>query len=532
MKIKSITAFPDTIRFTFTDEIHEILTICTYVPLVCGNDSPDFVPGKVVFPGRAVSCQTAAVQGEYAEIPRFCGDFDQLVCRFSVTRNGIPIPGVCYVTDFSEDFSRWNYDPPIIDRPVGTWVTALPEDQEYLRFGYMMTEIDMAWILTLHPEEDDIAHSFNGRTYYFRRDMMELYEAFSKPYTDRGIPFLIRFINRFHYQNHDASEELFSLLRHPGYEPDFPAVEMSAFNLRTEDGFSMYCAALDFLFARYASPDSPYGWSVMTDIGNEVNSPGMWHNMGPMPCEGFMEEYTVSLRLAWLLSHKYYAHHRVNISLEHHFNVADGVGDSLHFYPAAQCLAELIRICRRDGDFDWGVAAHPYPSDVLNPAFWEDKDAVFSLDTPKITLKNMEVWPALLSSPDYLYRGQPRHVIFDEQGFHTNDDDPDTENKGAYAFVLAWLKLRRQPGIELLLLHRYADMPDDSEYSLKLGLRRALGYGDERHLLILPGAYKKVCYAIRDMDTPAQEQWIREARDFIGPERFDALLDPMIDIDT
>ena len=98
--------------------------------------------------------------------------------------------------------------------------------------------------------------------------------------------------------------------------------------------------------------------------------------------------------------------YRVNISLEHHHNVRDLVGDSLHFYPAAQCLAQLVRICRSDGDFDWGVAAHPYPSDILNPAFWEAEDAVFRLDTPKITLKNMEVWPALLSSPDYLYRGE------------------------------------------------------------------------------------------------------------------------------
>ena len=74
----------------------------------------------------------------------------------------------------------------------------------------------------------------------------------------------------------------------------------------------------------------------------------------------------------------------------------------------------------------------------------------------------------------------------------------------------------------------YADMPDDSEYSLKLGLRRAKGYGDERHLLILPGEYKKICHAIRDTDTHAEEKWIREARAFIGPDRFDALLDPQI----
>lgn len=519
MTVTAITAGVQEIRIRLAEDIPGTLAIEARIPLVCGKEDPAFVPGRVVYAG------TAPVKDGEAVIPRYCGDFDMLVCRFTVTVQGTAADGVCYVTDFTEDFSLHDYDPPKTDRPIGTWVTAMPEDIDYLRMGYMMTEIDMAWILTLTPAPDDIPHQWNGRTYYFRRDIMELYEQFSHPVTDRGIPFLIRFINRFHYQNYGGSEELFSLLSHPGYEPDFPAVEMSAFNLRTEEGFSLYCATLDFLFARYCTPDSPYGWSVMTDIGNEVNSSGMWHNMGEMPCAGFMEEYSVSLRLAWLLSRKYYARHRVNISLEHHMNVPDRP-DPMRFYPARECLEHLLRCCRRDGDFDWGVAAHPYPSDIYNCDFYNDSDADFTFSTPKITLKNPEVWQALLSSPSYLYRGTPRRVIFDEQGFHTRDDDPLTEEKAAYGFVLAWLKLRKLERIDLLLLHRYADMPDTSEYGLKLGLRYALGYGDDMHLLIIPGAYKKVCYAIRGMDSPEEEKWIREARDFIGHDKFDALLNP------
>ena len=43
-------------------------------------------------------------------------------------------------------------------------------------------------------------------------------------------------------------------------------------------------------------------------------------------------------------------------------------------------------------------------------------------EAPIVTMKNMEVWPALLSRPEFLYRGQPRRVIFDEQGFNTRED--------------------------------------------------------------------------------------------------------------
>jgi len=519
MNITAITASRDEICFAFSEAGYGELSVRAQIPLVCGKSSPDFVPG------RMIAEYTVSLQGDKVSIPRKHGEWDLLVCRFTLSMQGEQIPGVCYVTDFAPGFSLYDYAPPEIKRPIGTWVTALPEDMDYLRFGYMMTEIDQAWILTLHPEEDDIPHRFNGKTYYFRREIMELYERFSKPVTDRGMPFLIRFINRFHYQNFDGSEELFSLLSHPDYEPDFEAVEMSAFNLRTEEGFLLYCACLDFLFARYCAPDSPYGWAIMMDIGNEVNAPGMWHNMGETECGDFMEEYSVSLRLAWLLSRKYYAHYRINISLEHNVNIPDRP-DPMRFYPARECLDHLLRCCRRDGDFDWGVAAHPYPENAFHPDFYHDERAVFSLDTPKITLKNMEVWPAMLSSPAFLYRGQPRRVIFDEQGFHTDDSDPSMEDKGAYGFVLAWLKMRRQPNIDLLLMHRYADMPDESEYGLKLGLRRALGYADVRHLEIIPGEYKKVCHAIRCMDTPEEEKWVQEARDYIGHDLFDSLLNP------
>jgi hypothetical protein len=115
-------------------------------------------------------------------------------------------------------------------------------------------------------------------------------------------------------------------------------------------------------------------------------------------------------------------------------------------------------------------------------------------------------------------------VVFDEQGFHTDYSDPESENKGAYGFVLLWLKLKRCPSVEQFLINRYTDMPEGDESGLHLGLRYERGYADAEHLFIRPGPYKKITHAIRAMDTPDEARWVAEARAYIGEELFDSLL--------
>ena len=519
MKVLKIIAGVENIVIELEKNAEGFIDVCASVALTCGVKEIEFTPG------RAIWSQTCKIEKGCVTIPRYAEDYDLLICRFTVRHEGQLLNGVRFVTDFSEGFSKYNYDYPMINRPVGTWVTAEPEDIDELRFGYMMSELNQAWFLTLAPKEDDYAHVWNGNTYYIQRKMVEEVDDYMSRAAVRKLPCLIRFINRYKYRLRGSDDRLASIIQHPGYESDFDGVEMSAVNLRTEDGLNHYCACLDFIFDRYSNPENPYCWSIMTDIGNEVNSQQIWHNAGPMTCEAFMEEYSVALRLAWLLSRKYYAHHRINISLEQNFAVPF-VNDPMHYYSNKECLEWLAYYCHRDGDFDWGVAAHPYPENLNYPDFYNDRSALFSLDTPKITLKNMEVWPAYLSQKQFLYRGQIRHIVFDEQGFNTRDDAPYTEKQGAYGFVLAYLKLRKSPYIDLILLHRYSDIPNGEEYGLNLGLRRSLGYADDEHLKQILGPHKMICDAIRAMDTDEEELWIKAARDYIGAELFDDVLNP------
>lgn len=517
MKIDKIIATQNEILLHVCGALEGEARACAYLPLIRG-DAKDKYTGRCLY-------ESDLVRDGHIVFPRFIDERDLLTCRFEVKAGGADACGVRYVTDFSEDFSQDNFPATKVKKPIGTWVTAEEYDYDYLGFGCMMTEINCAWIQKLSPAEGDIIHIYNGKKFYFDKKCMDMYDGLMHPCIKRNIPCLIRLINRPSYRLRGSDDALMRVILHPAYEQTGFSEQMSAFNIRTEDGFEMFCAFVDFICARYVDKSSPLCCSYVLDIGNEINAPETWHNCGAMACADFMEEYAVQLRVSHLISRKYCAHSRVNISLDHCFSMSLRP-DNMHYYPARECLAYLSGYSRRDGDFDWGIAAHPYPENLSVCDFYNDTTATFSFDTPRITMKNMEVWQALVELDEFKFRGRARSVVFDEQGFHTRAEDPETENKGAYAFVLAYIKMRKAQNLDWFLINRYADMPLDDEASLHLGLRYEQGYADDDHLFVIPGAYKKICFAIRDMETESEQTWIDEAREYIGAELFDSLTSP------
>lgn len=515
----------------------KIEAYCDRIVISCDRALSAFAVGRARVPltrGKygyrtesRVVYESASVEDGQLIFPRFAGDYDLSVCRFETLQNGIEIKGVRYVTDLSADFAGGSMALMPVGKPIGTWVTCPGEDMDFYGFGGMMTEINSAWIRTAEPKADDIPHLWNGKTYYFSREMMDTYDRLMKPCIDRGVPCLVRLINRFSYRLKGSDERLRRVIGHPDYEDTGFSEQMSAFNLTNEEGLETYCACVDFLCARYSDPESPLFCSVIMDVGNEVNAQAVWHNCGSMPCSYFAEEYSEQLRLAYLIGQKYNACHRVHLSLDHYYAEALK-SDPLRYYGGRELLAYLAAICKRDGDFPWGISAHPYPENLTKPDFYNDLTATFENNTHRITMKNMELWQSIAEHPAIGYRGEGRRVVFDEQGFHTDYNDPESESKGAYAFILLWEKLKKCPAVEQFLINRYTDMPENDESGLHLGLRYENGYADAEHLFIHPGDYKKISYAIRDLGSVAEQRWIDEARAYIGEALFDSLLNPSL----
>ena len=90
---------------------------------------------------------------------------------------------------------------------------------------------------------------------------------------------------------------------------------------------------------------------------------------------------------------------------------------------------------------------------------------------------------------------------------------------GEAGYVLAYLKARAIPTVDMMMHHAYTDNPH--EFGLNLGIRR---YDADRPDHV--GEAKPIYEAVRDMDTEREAARIAKAREYIGADIFDYLLNP------
>lgn len=295
---------------------------------------------------------------------------------------------------------------------------------------------------------------------------------------------------------------------HPRTDLAHAPNHLGAFNLTDEAGLLAYRAVMEYLANRYSQPGAPHGWVSGYIVGNEVQAHWEWYNIGRLPMADFVRDYTVALRVTDLAVRRYHPGIRTYVSLEHHWAAAMR-DDPLTSFAGKDFLDTLAAWTRVEGDFPWQVAFHPYPEDLGNPRTWEDRQAVLSFDSPKITFKNIEVLPAYLRQGRLTYRGEPRRLILSEQGFHT-PNTPDGQALQAAGYAYAWHKLSHLPGIDAFILHRHVD--HKAEGGLRLGLwtwKEDGGYADPDQ--------RKLSYEVfRLADTPQWEEAFAFAKPIIG----------------
>jgi hypothetical protein len=280
-------------------------------------------------------------------------------------------------------------------------------------------------------------------------------------------------------------------------------------NLTTAEGVHAYRAALAFLAGRYKGGGG--GRITHWILHNEIDQAFAWTNMGEQPMDIVMDHYVRSMRLAYLSAREANPEAKVFISLTHHWNAPEGT--SFQHYRPKEMLDRLVEYSRLEGDFEWGVAYHPYPQSLFHAATWEDKRALFSFDTPYITLKNIEVLDAYLHRQPLLYGGvTPRSVLLSEQGFHTNDASETAQRLQAAALVYTWHKIRALPTIEAFHNHRWMDAKDEG--GLLLGLRTL---SEPQR----PFGNKKFGWNVyRALDTAEEETACAFAREVLGVADF------------
>jgi hypothetical protein len=402
------------------------------------------------------------------------------------------LPGLSSAEEFPEAQSKKGLQVEIVD------------DALALGIKHAAINVNLAQMAMAEPRPNGtLKWRFEGKDYHYTRAYVERLDRQILPLSERDVlVYLIILV----YQSHD--EAINDLLLHPNYDRAAPN-RLGAFNTSSPDGRQWLKATMAFMAARWSPNESSHGRAVGYILGNEVNSHWWWSNMGRVSMETFTDSYAQAMRLAHQGIRSQAAWPRLYLSLEHHWNIRYPAGSEQQAFPGRAFLDLFARVIREgeEGDFDWHVAFHPYPENLFEPRFWQDKTATEAPDTPRITFKNLGRLMTALKQPELLYQGKPRRVILSEQGFHT-PDGAEGERVQAAAYCYAYRLVEQQDGIDAFILHRHVDHP--REGGLRLGLRRYLPDQPE------PRPTKLIYDCFRLADTPQWEDAFRFALPVVG----------------
>jgi hypothetical protein len=304
---------------------------------------------------------------------------------------------------------------------------------------------------------------------------------------------------------------------HPNYDQKNPN-GYSAFSIDNASARDQLECLIRFLANRYGAGDPhrpqsfDYGRVVGYIIGNEVNSHWWWHNRGDVPIDQFVADYAreVAIITRAVESHSPWA--RTYVSLEHHWTASHQPKSPNRCFGAKEFLLKFAEECRKNGDFRWHIAFHPYPENLFDPTFWDDARATESFDTPKLTFRNLAVLRDFLRQPQFLDRSLPRSIILSEQGFHWDTTDRGEQLQAA-AYCYAFKIVDSMQGIDSFILHRHIDHP--REGGLNLGLYKNTE-GDKR--IAKPESARLIRHCFQAAATSEQEEAFRFALPIVGLE--------------
>lgn len=382
---------------------------------------------------------------------------------------------------------RRGYSSDLVDFPA----TSITVNIWFTRFMYF------------DERENTIAHEYGGKTYYFDRTTVEGFDrTMLEAFRHNIIVAAIVLVNP---ASQSADPKVGQLLQDKNFGGENAFYTMP--NMTSVESVHCYAAALDFLASRYGREDNKYGRIHHWIMHNEVDAGHVWTNMGRnRPLHVFLNAYYKSMRLCYNIARKYDGNSEVLASFTHSWAEPVPVdGD----YATLDLLNGLLRYSEVEGDFQWGLACHPYPEDLNEPKTWNDKAAAFTMNSPMVTFKNLEVLDKWIKLPQNKYLGtQKRTVWLSENGTNSRSYSEQDLAEQAAGFAYAWKKMKHLDGIDAFQWHNWMDAR--GEFGLRIGLRK---YPDDE---TDPAGKKPVWYLFQAADTPWEDKVFEPYKSIIG----------------
>ena len=451
-KVTKVSVSEEAIHITgvISQEINGDLRLVEYEP----HEDPWAMNGGKILPTPSLTHKFSVT------VPRYVGERDRLANRYAIVREVDGLTQlICRATWANDVSGAAERDMPRLypanKKGLGG-VELKPGifEQDLSDLGITASTVNFSLGTILQKTSNPIDYTHQGKTYTYNGDAMKEFDQKISWMTENGIV-----VSAILLVDKDAGA-----LVHPDYNT---AGIYSMANMTDQVATDAYRAIVSFLAERYSRPDREHGWITHWIVFNEVDYGWIWTNMGETPMELYMDAYNKAMRLTWLETRRFNPTAEVFISLTHHWQYSPA--DKYRAYPPRKILDRMALYSSSEGDYQWGIAYHPYPQSLLKPRTWEDSMATASFDTRFITPKNIEVLDAYLHQPQFLHQDKVRTVILSEQGFHTPDySETSLQNKAA-AIAYTWEKILPLESIESFHYHRWVDHP--MEGGLKVGLR-------------------------------------------------------------
>ncbi|MCH4032699.1 MAG: DUF5722 domain-containing protein [Lachnospiraceae bacterium] len=252
------------------------------------------------------------------------------------------------------------------------------------------------------------SYTYNGKNYQFSKAILGQYDIIVPKMNKAGISVTLILLNNL---TSDTN------LIHP-QSLDGTQANYYAFNTANSAGTDELEAIASYLGKRYSGD---HGTVDNWVVGNEVNARSEWNYINAAVGETYAAKaYTDAVRIFYngILSQN--ANARVYVGIDHEWSKSDGIPAELH-YGGKSFLQSVQAAASAEGNFNYGVATHPYNVPLYNALTWapaiqnsvtDDQNSVY------VTMANIDVLTDFLCSKKNLQTdGQVRSVLCSEVGY-------------------------------------------------------------------------------------------------------------------
>jgi hypothetical protein len=352
-------------------------------------------------------------------------------------------------------------EKPLTKKGIGGFGVSAGGTADLIDVGYNNVTVNMVLSSYISLTATTTTFVYNGKTYYYNTSAIASLDNTLKTCSDNNV-----IVSGILLIPRSLTGQLGEILNHP--DADNGPYTMA--NVTTLQGVNYYAALVAFLSKRYSRPDRLYGRLPNWILHNEVDHGFYWTNAGKKSVNVYTELYDRSMRTVYYAARMYNPAAKVFLSLTHFWASAGAPGS----YPSLTMLNQFKDMSAKQGDYEWGVAYHPYPASLLEPKTWNDQPISLDVNnSPLITPKNAELIDTWMRMKSTLFEGQKvRSLMFSEQGIQTKSTNGTfttqalTEQAAGVAYM--WKKFNRLPSLEAFQYHRRVD--NRSEGGLWLGL--------------------------------------------------------------